>query len=50
MKLARIIVRQGRFDQLILYPTFLHVSYKGNGANRHKVLNKTATGYATVKS
>lgn len=48
MKLARIIVQQGRFDQLILYPTFLHVSYKRNGANRHKVLRKTATGYAEI--
>ena len=48
MKLARIIVQQGRFDQLILYPTFLHVSYKRNGANRHKVLKKTSVGYAPV--
>lgn len=48
MTLARIIVQQGRFDQLILYPTFLHVSYKRNGANRHKVLRKTATGYAEI--
>ena len=46
--LARIIVSQGRFDQLILYPTFLHVSYKRSGVNRHKVLRKTATGYAVV--
>ena len=50
--LARIIKEQGRFDQLIIYPTFLHVSYKrssaGSGANRHKVLRKTATGYAAV--
>ena len=48
MKLARIIVTQGRFDQLILYPTFLHVSYKRNGMNRHRVLKKTATGYAEI--
>ena len=48
MKLARIIVAQGRFDQLIIYPTFLHVSYKRSGVNRHKVLRKTATGYAVV--
>ena len=46
--LASIIVQQGRFDQLILYPTFLHVSYKRSGVNRHKVLRKTATGYAVV--
>ena len=48
MKLARIIVAQGKFDQLIIYPTFLHVSYKRNGMNRHRVLKKTATGYAVV--
>ena len=48
MKLARIIVSQGRFDQLIIYPTFLHVSYRRTGANRHRVLRKTATGYAVV--
>ena len=46
--LASIIVSQGRFDQLIIYPAFLHVSYKRNGMNRHKVLRKTATGYAVV--
>ncbi len=47
-QLARLIVAQGRFDQLILYPSFLHVSYKRNGANRHKILRKTTTGYAMV--
>lgn len=41
-KLAKLIVQQGRFDQLIIYPTFLHVSYKCTGANRHRVLRKTA--------
>ena len=46
--LASIIVQQGRFDQLIIYPTFLHVSYRRSGVNRHKVLRKTATGYAVV--
>ena len=49
MKLARIIKEQGRFDQLIIYPTFLHVSYKRNGVNRHKVLRKTATGYEVLR-
>ena len=47
-KLAKLIVQQGRFNQLIIYPTFLHVSYKRSGANRHRVLRKTATGYAVV--
>ena len=49
MTLARLIVTQGKFDQLILYPTFLHVSYKRNGMNRHKVLRKTATGYEVLR-
>lgn len=49
MKLARIIVSQGKFDQLILYPTFLHVSYKRNGNNRHRVLKKTATSYEVLR-
>ena len=47
--LASIIVSQGRFDQLILYPTFLHVSYKRSGVNRHKVLRKTATSYEVLR-
>ena len=47
-KLAKLIVQQGRFDQLIIYPTFLHVSYKRNGNNRHRVLKKTASGYTPV--
>ena len=49
-KLAKLIVQQGRFDQLIIYPTFLHVSYKRSGVNRHKVLRKTTTGYAEIKN
>ena len=44
-KLARILVEQGRFDQLIVYPTFLHVSYKRSGANRGKILKKVNGGY-----
>ena len=48
MTLAKIIVSQGKFDQLIFYPTFLHVSYKRTGGNRHKILRKTAMDYAPV--
>ena len=48
LEIARLIVKNGRFDQLILYPTFLHVSYKCSGANRHRVLRKTVTGYAEI--
>lgn len=71
-RLARIIVEQGKFDQLIIYPTltsstsdatrkssselgsssllprFIHVSWKKNGANRHQILKKTASGYLKV--
>lgn len=43
--MARILVEQRRFDQLILYPTFLHVSYKRSGANRGKILKKVSGGY-----
>ena len=39
-RLARIIVENGRFDQLILYPTFIHVSWKRVGINRHRVLTR----------
>lgn len=40
LKLARIIVEQGCFDQLIVYPTFVHVSFKRAGENRKQVLKK----------
>ena len=46
--LVRIIKQQGNFDQMILYPTFIHVSWKRNGANRHKILRKTTTGYVEL--
>lgn len=38
--LAQAIVENGRFDQLIIYPTFIHVSWKRNGPNRHQVIRK----------
>ncbi len=44
-KLAKVIVENGRFDQLILYPTFVHVSWKKAGGNRKQILKKTAKGY-----
>ena len=51
-RLARIIVENGWFDQLIMYPGFIHVSWKrpstGSGTNRKRVLRKTDTGYTTV--
>jgi uncharacterized protein YcbK (DUF882 family) len=39
-RLAKIIVEADRFDQLIIYPTFIHVSFKRLGANRKQVLYK----------
>ena len=39
-ELARILIENGKFDQLILYPTFIHVSYKRLGWNRKQVLQK----------
>lgn len=49
-KLARIIVEAGRFDQLIIYPTFVHVSWKRLGGNRQQILRKTANGYSAVSA
>jgi hypothetical protein len=47
-KLARIIVENGKFDQLIIYPTFVHVSWRRNGGNRKMILRKTSGGYQKV--
>lgn len=49
-RLAKIFVEQGRFDQLIQYPTFLHVSYKRNGPNRRQILKKVGSGYQKISS
>ena len=47
-KLAKVIVENGRFDQLILYPTFVHVSWKRQGGNRQQILRKVSNGYVAV--
>ena len=39
-RLKEIIISQGRFDQLIIYPGFLHVSWKRNGGNRRQLIDK----------
>ena len=36
-RLAEIIEQLGNFDQLIVYPMFLHVSYKRQGVNRESI-------------
>ena len=48
-QLKRLIKEQGVFDQLIVYPTFMHVSYKRVGGNRHQVLKKVSGGYASAQ-
>lgn len=39
-RLVRIIKEQGTFDQLIVYQTFVHVSYKRIGRNRKQIIYK----------
>ena len=39
-RLKALIRKNGKFDQLIDYGSFLHVSYKRFGPNRHQVLTK----------
>lgn len=48
-RLVRIIKELGVFDQMIVYPTFVHVSYKRIGTNRHQVLTKVSGGYASAQ-
>lgn len=58
LKLAKIIVKLGMFDQLILEespkgeltPDWIHVSYRRDGKNRHEILKKVkgVSGYFTV--
>ena len=44
-RLKQLIIENGKFDQLITYPTFLHVSYKRTGGNRHQRLKKGGASY-----
>lgn len=39
-RLKQIIIDNGRYDQLIDYGTFLHVSWKRNGGNRRQIIDK----------
>lgn len=57
--LARLILENGKFDQMILYtnsatslaPRFIHVSYKRFGENRHRILKQVrGTSTYTVVS
>ena len=46
LALARLLLDLGlKFDQAIVYPTFLHISYKAEGENRMQLLyNKSYKG------
>ena len=39
-RLKQIIIDNGRYDQLIIYQGFLHVSWKRNGGNRRQIIDK----------
>lgn len=51
-KLAKAIVENGKYDQLILYQNFVHVSWKrpstGSGTNRQQILRKVGNGFQLV--
>ncbi len=49
-RLVEVIRENGRFDQMIVYPGFVHVSWKRGGVNRGQVLKKVAgkSGYAVL--
>lgn len=46
LALARLLLDLGlQFDQAIIYPTFVHISYKTDGENRNRILyNKSYKG------
>lgn len=39
-RMAEIIKQNGKWDQMIVYPTFVHVSWKRFGPNRKQTLRK----------
>lgn len=47
-KLVEIIKQNGKWDQIIVYPTFVHVSWKRFGPNRKQTLRKVSDGYQKV--
>ena len=47
-KLVEIIKANGKFDQLIIYPSFVHVSWKRLGPNRKQTLRKVSNGYQKI--
>ena len=47
-KMVAIIKQNGNWDQMIIYPTFVHVSWKRFGPNRKQTLRKVSNGYQKV--
>ena len=47
--IVEAIKANGRWDQMIIYPGFVHVSWKRNGQNRKQVLRKVTNGYTSIK-
>lgn len=47
-RMVEIIKENGKFDQLIIYPSFVHVSWKRFGSNRKQTLRKVSNGYQKV--
>lgn len=47
-RMAEIIKQNGKWDQMIVYPTFVHVSWKRFGPNRKQTLRKLSNGYQKV--
>lgn len=47
-RLVEMIRESGKFDQLIIYPTFVHVSWKREGKNHRQTLRKVSGGYKPV--
>lgn len=38
--IVQAVKANGKWDQMIIYPTFVHVSWKRNGGNRRQVIVK----------
>ena len=48
--IVEAIKANGQWDQMIIYPGFVHVSWKRNGQNRKQVLRKVTNGYTSIKN
>lgn len=47
-RLVEIIKQNGKWNQMIVYPTFVHVSWKRFGPNRKQTLRKVSNGYQKI--